>query len=166
GGGGGGGGGGEGRGGPGKRPRGGGGKGAGEMGRGGYPRDEVDRLAGPPRVRGQIAVRHGLAISLRGAGVGRKLAFPAPPLVEEGSAEGAGRILRRPRRFPGDVGHPAALGVLPAAFDDRLGDRGRNQSLGRSQEPGPEQRPGGAQGQRGRKTPAVGDAAGGQHRHG
>ena len=111
-------------------------------------------------------MRHGLAISLPGAGVGRKLAFPAPPLVEEGSAEGAGRILRRPRRFPGDVGHPAALGVLPAAFDDRLGDRGRNQSLGRSQEPGPEQRPGGAQGQRGRKTPAVGDAAGGQHRHG
>ena len=81
-----------------------GGKRADEIGRRGYLRDEVDRLAGPHRVLGQVAARHGLAVGLPGGGVGRKLILPAAPLVEERVAQSAGRVLRWPRRFHGDVG--------------------------------------------------------------
>jgi len=45
----------------------------------------------------------------------------AAPLVEKRVAQRARRILRRPRRSYSDVGHPAALGLLPAVEPDAPG---------------------------------------------
>lgn len=73
-----------------------GGKRADQISRRGQLGDEVDRLAGPHRMLGQLASGYGLLIGLLigllGSRVGRKLVFPAPPSVEEGVTQGASRI--------------------------------------------------------------------------
>ena len=80
--------------------------------------------------------------------------------------ESTARVLRRPLGAPGDIEHPAALGVLPAPLDDRLLDPRAGQGLGRGLEPGPDERAGGTESQGRGHAPPVGDPARGQDRRG
>ncbi len=80
-------------------------------------------------------------------------------------AESAGGVFRRPPGASGDIQHAAALGVLPASLDDRLGDRGVGKRLGRDSEAGADECPGGTKSQGRGHAAAIGDPAGRQHRH-
>ena len=126
--------------------------------------DEIDGLARPGR-RG----RSPRATPSRYACLASASAASSSSRPRHSSRNGWARVrpgYSRPLGAPGDIEHPAALGVLPASLDDGLLDLRAGQGLGRGLEPGPDQRSGGTQSQGRGHAPPVGDPARGQDRRG